>query len=290
MILIHLSNITGLNDEYSGRTMSLLTSDLGGIAFAVLSALAVGWQKELYFDIGCIYGASTLYHAACIYIESYHIMPAGKCKRLVVAMCAVFFTSWFMFPAFFLAGPECFDGLTWYGSTIAHTVADLLSKNIWGLIGHFLRVGIHEHILVHGDVRRPIEVTVFGKETSLSCFVENDDVEDDVRTSTAEYANRASFVKIQADMKERGIDTRKSTEIGTMPVPKIRDGSIIIAVTDENILSFFQQEVNKLGAAVRIISCMGMQQLDEVLQKGRMVFFSFSRLSPATRDRTTHQD
>ena len=45
VILIHLSNITGLNDEYSGRTMSLLTSDLGGIAFAVLSALAVGWQK-----------------------------------------------------------------------------------------------------------------------------------------------------------------------------------------------------------------------------------------------------
>nr|AHH02123.1 TcChR [synthetic construct] len=180
VILIHLSNITGLNDEYSGRTMSLLTSDLGGIAFAVLSALAVGWQKGLYFGIGCIYGASTFYHAACIYIESYHTMPAGKCKRLVVAMCAVFFTSWFMFPALFLAGPECFDGLTWSGSTIAHTVADLLSKNIWGLIGHFLRVGIHEHILVHGDVRRPIEVTIFGKETSLNCFVENDDEEDDV--------------------------------------------------------------------------------------------------------------
>ena len=31
----------------------------------------------------------------------------------------------------FIAGPEGTGYLTWSGSTIGHTVADLLSKNIW---------------------------------------------------------------------------------------------------------------------------------------------------------------
>ena len=118
VILIHLSNITGLNDEYSGRTMSLITSDLGGITFAVTSAVSVGWPKALFFMIGCCYGASTFYHAACIYIESYHMMPDGKCKKLVIWMTFVFFSSWFMFPGLFLSGPEGFKALSWSGTTI----------------------------------------------------------------------------------------------------------------------------------------------------------------------------
>jgi bacteriorhodopsin len=43
----------------------------------------------------------------------------------------MFFCSWLLFPLFFIAGPEGTGYLTWSGSTIAHTIADLLSKNIW---------------------------------------------------------------------------------------------------------------------------------------------------------------
>jgi len=36
-------------------------------------------------------------------------------------------------------GPEGFGHLTPWGSIIAHTFADLLSKNLWGLLAHHLR-------------------------------------------------------------------------------------------------------------------------------------------------------
>lgn len=44
-----------------------------------------------------------------------------------------------MFPVLFVAGPEGFHVISWSGSIIGHTVADILSKNLWGLIGHYLR-------------------------------------------------------------------------------------------------------------------------------------------------------
>lgn len=45
MILIHLSNITGLKDDYSPRTMRLLVSDIGTIVWGVTAALATGPLK-----------------------------------------------------------------------------------------------------------------------------------------------------------------------------------------------------------------------------------------------------
>lgn len=127
--------------------MVLITSDLGGITMAITSALSVGWLKVaqlcvcsavlgkrgsriasnsgesffsqwVFFVIGVGYGISTFYNACQIYIESYYTMPAGKCKRLVVWMAIVFFSSWFMFPALFISGPEGTKALTWSGATI----------------------------------------------------------------------------------------------------------------------------------------------------------------------------
>jgi hypothetical protein len=40
VILIHLSNITGLNEEYSKRTMSLLVSDIGTIVMGATAAMS----------------------------------------------------------------------------------------------------------------------------------------------------------------------------------------------------------------------------------------------------------
>ncbi len=45
VILIHLSNITGLNDDYSPRTMRLLVSDIGTIVWGVTAACATGPLK-----------------------------------------------------------------------------------------------------------------------------------------------------------------------------------------------------------------------------------------------------
>lgn len=40
VILIHLSNLTGLDGEYSTRSMTLLVSDVGTIVMGVSSALS----------------------------------------------------------------------------------------------------------------------------------------------------------------------------------------------------------------------------------------------------------
>ena len=77
-----------------------------------------------------------------IYIESYHSVPQGHCQAIVKYMAWTFFTSWVMFPILFVAGPEGLGVLSPYGSTIGHTIADLLSKNLWGLLGHHLRVKV----------------------------------------------------------------------------------------------------------------------------------------------------
>ena len=47
VILIHLSNITGLEDDYSKRTMRLLVSDIGTIVMGVSSALSSGYLKVI---------------------------------------------------------------------------------------------------------------------------------------------------------------------------------------------------------------------------------------------------
>jgi bacteriorhodopsin len=51
----------------------------------------------------------------------------------------VFFGSWLLFPILFLLGPEGFGHLPPWVSIIAHTFADMLSKNLWGLLAHALR-------------------------------------------------------------------------------------------------------------------------------------------------------
>eukprot|EP00191_Tetraselmis_sp_GSL018_P008177 CAMPEP_0177608700 /NCGR_PEP_ID=MMETSP0419_2-20121207/18620_1 /TAXON_ID=582737 /ORGANISM="Tetraselmis sp., Strain GSL018" /LENGTH=530 /DNA_ID=CAMNT_0019103425 /DNA_START=465 /DNA_END=2057 /DNA_ORIENTATION=+ len=248
--------------------MSLITSDLGGITFAVTSALAVGPAKAVFYGIGVCYGISTFYHACQIYIESYYMMPSGACKRLVVIMAITFYTSWFMFPSLFLAGPEGTGALTWSGTTIAHTFADLLSKNMWGIFGHFLRVKIHEHILIHGDVRRPMKVNVLGKEYNLNCFVTDEEQEDDERTSTAHYANRSSFIKMKENMEQKGIRTRGSIEVGKAAVAPLRDGTVVVAASDPSTHDFFARELGKMDASIAAAPSADLQQLQNLLSKG----------------------
>lgn len=104
MILIHLSNLTGLNGEYSRRTMFLLVSDLGTIVWGVSAANAKGPAKAIFFCVGLCYGCNTFYNAARVYIEAYHTVPKGICRQLVMILAWMFFVSWGMFPLGFISG------------------------------------------------------------------------------------------------------------------------------------------------------------------------------------------
>ena len=57
-----------------------------------------------------------------------------------------------------MLGPEGFGKISAYSSGIAHEVCDLLSKNLWGLLGHTIRFKIHQHILLNGNLTKKTKV------------------------------------------------------------------------------------------------------------------------------------
>nr|AHH02100.1 BsChR2 [synthetic construct] len=173
VILIHLSNITGLKNDYNKRTMQLLVSDIGCVVWGVTAALCYDYKKWIFFCLGLVYGCNTYFHAAKVYIEGYHTVPKGECRIIVKVMAGVFYCSWTLFPLLFLLGPEGTGAFSAYGSTIAHTVADVLSKQLWGLLGHHLRVKIHEHIIIHGNLTVSKKVKVAGVEVETQEMVDS---------------------------------------------------------------------------------------------------------------------
>mmetsp|Transcript_2521 Transcript_2521/g.3956 ORF Transcript_2521/g.3956 Transcript_2521/m.3956 type:complete len:609 (+) Transcript_2521:240-2066(+) len=145
VILIALSNLSGLKDDYNFRTMKLLSSDQGTIVMGVTAAYSTGGVKGAFFTLGLAYGMTTFYTAFLVYAEAYENVPVGKCKTLVSQMAYMFYVSWLMFPTLFLLGPEGAGHLSNAGSVIAHTFADLISKNLWGFWSLFLRQAVRDH-------------------------------------------------------------------------------------------------------------------------------------------------
>jgi len=137
VILIALSRIGTADGTYSKRTMQLLTSDQGTIIMGVTAALSSREVKVIFFLCGLCYGFNTFYTAAAVYLEAWKSVPDDN-KDLVKVMAYCFYSSWIMFPILFILGPEGAGHITHDGSIIGHTVADLLSKNLWGIMDWWL--------------------------------------------------------------------------------------------------------------------------------------------------------
>lgn len=135
-------------------------------------------------------------------------------ERALIARCR--------FPILFLFGPEGFSHLTLAGSHIAHSVADLLSKNLWGWLGWYLRYKVKEHIIIHGDLRKKTKVSWLGQEMEVEGWVDEDEAHDPkaevVRHSTQAYKRRASFNRIRDRVQKRGIKTRASFDADAVQV------------------------------------------------------------------------
>nr|AHH02096.1 protein 85 [synthetic construct] len=175
VILIHLSNVTGLSDDYGRRTMGLLVSDIATIVFGITAAMLVSWPKIIFYLLGFTMCCYTFYLAAKVLIESFHQVPKGICRHLVKAMAITYYVGWSFFPLIFLFGQSGFKKISPYADVIASSFGDLISKNMFGLLGHFLRVKIHEHILKHGDIRKTTHLRIAGEEKEVETFVEEED-------------------------------------------------------------------------------------------------------------------
>jgi len=144
VLLIALSNLTGLKDDYNWRTMKLLTADQGTILFGATGAMASGSIKAVFFVVGVSYGIVTYFTCLEVYVESYANVPPNA-KKTVSIMAYMFFMSWLCFPLFWLLGEEGFGHVNQNMSTILHSIADLFSKNLWGLYSWYLRVQVREY-------------------------------------------------------------------------------------------------------------------------------------------------
>ena len=81
-----------------------------------------------------------------------------------------------------------------------HTFADLLSKNLWGFIANYLRVCIHQHIIMYGDLRKKVTVNVAGQDTEVDQYQEDED-EETIKYSTEPLASRHSFINMRNQMQ-----------------------------------------------------------------------------------------
>jgi len=146
VILIALSRVGTLDAAYSKSTMKLLTSDQGTIIMGIMASSTSGVTNLGFFLLGCFYGFSTFYTAAGVYLEAYRNVPED-CRGIIKSMGYSFYSGWIMFPILFLIGPEGAGHITHNGSTIGHAIADLLSKNLWGVFEWKLDNSLHAHSL-----------------------------------------------------------------------------------------------------------------------------------------------
>lgn len=102
--------------------------------------------------------------------------------------------------SFQIAGPEGSKTISYAGSTIVHTFADLLSKNLWGFVANYLRVCIHKHIIMYGDLRKKVKVNVAGEEMELEQYQDEQD-DETIKYSTEPLASRNSFITMRDRMQ-----------------------------------------------------------------------------------------
>ena len=77
-----------------------------------------------------------------VYMEAYHTVPKGRCRLYLKLMAAIFFFGWSTFPIYCLAGPETFGLISAWMSITLHSISDIFTKNIWGLLAHQMRVEV----------------------------------------------------------------------------------------------------------------------------------------------------
>lgn len=270
VILIHLSNLSGMKNDYSKRTMRLLVSCIGMIVFGMYAGLSIGYLKWILYFIGCLYSCLMWVQAAKCYVESYATVPKGLCRLIVKMMAISFFASWGSYPIFFAIGPEGLQMISKYGNAIAHTILDIIAKEFWTFNGHLLRIKIHEHIIIHGDIRKKTTLEIAGDEVEVEEFVDEED-EEGIKQPTAALANRQSFVIMRDRLKARGFDVRVSLGMDNV---YMQPGRIILAVTDFFIASMFQMQFQQLPRVtfgqIELVPAIGEETAIHLTQQAQL--------------------
>lgn len=227
VILIALSRVGTVEGKYSKSTMKLLTSDQGTLVMGVTAAAATDGAKIAFFLVGFVYGANTFYTAAGVYLEAWKNVPE-QCKSTVKAMAYIFYVSWCMFPILFVLGPEGAGHISGEGSTIGHCIADLLSKNLWGIFEWNL------------------DTTLL--RLNEEAMEEEDEEEEEEEKGDEAKKTEAAEVKAEEDPKAAvaAVPTVGAKELPAAPVQK---APVVIVDPTGMAASFFEMELEKLDCS-----------------------------------------
>lgn len=74
---------------------------------------------------------------------------------------------------------------------------------------------IHEHILIHGDIRKKTKMNIAGEDVEIEEFLDADAAEEAhsdgeiVKNDTAKlYSKRASFLVMKENLKAKGVEVK----------------------------------------------------------------------------------
>eukprot|EP00210_Caulerpa_lentillifera_P003400 g3244.t1 len=132
--------------------------------------------------------------------------------------------------------PEGFGHLSIAGSDIAHTFVDMLSKNTFGIIGHFLRLEIRKHILKHGELKKQPK----GANGIMGMFG-FDDLDDTDSNQNLTISTKAKDKK--QDKKE----------------DELSAGLIILGVKDASLIRYFQELFIGLHSQLTLMPAIGSE-------------------------------
>eukprot|EP00210_Caulerpa_lentillifera_P007845 g7487.t1 len=172
-----------------------------------------------------------------------HMSYAGQWFALITSiLLLIWYTKqtyqrqcgWEEFYVCVIERPEGFGHLSIAGSDIAHTFVDMLSKNTFGMIGHFLRIEIRKHILKHGELKKQPKgakgfMGMFG-------FEDLDDTENDQKIS------------IKSKNKNK---TEKDDDLSA--------GLIILGVKDASLIRYFQELFVGLHSQLTLMPVIGSE-------------------------------
>lgn len=185
----------------------------------------------IFFLFGMLYGFNTYFHAAKVYIESYHTVPKGHCRVVVRMMALFFFSGWTMYPLLFALGPEGLGVMNGYQSTITSTIADIMTKQLWGLLGHHLRVKVMSYMILDRirllDVESEscnlqISKSAYSVERILICYCRFSST----FSSTATFARPPSSLLQARRLRSRSLSRRRMRTPSSTAPPSLLIASL----------------------------------------------------------------
>lgn len=137
MQLIKLHSSVGYKMATSNENM-LVVLDQIMIVSGAFGAVSIGAQKWIFFLLACVAGGGLFFQIYLITKENIRNFPE-EAKFIIKVATATFCLSWITYPIFWIIGSP---GLNFVGMNIdivCHCVADLVSKNGFGLLAWNVR-------------------------------------------------------------------------------------------------------------------------------------------------------